>query len=65
MKVKRAFKWVRVFSTDPEPVDIPAGAPVEYRGIFYVKPEFFADNAILKHDATFYGCRVDSDNVEE
>jgi hypothetical protein len=68
MKVKNDFKWVRVFSADPLPVNIPAGAPVEYHkanNCFYVCPSFFKDDVILKHDAAYYGCRVPSDNVEE
>jgi hypothetical protein len=67
MKVQYAFKWIRNFSADPDPIEIPAGAPVEYsfkNKQHYIKPEFFKANSILYHDATHYGCRVDEDNVE-
>jgi hypothetical protein len=43
---------------------IPAGAPVEYSDnnkCYYVRPSNFT--GILKHDATYHGCRVASDNV--
>jgi hypothetical protein len=67
MKVKYAFKWIRNFSADSDPIEIPAGAPVEYsfkNKQHYVRPEFFSKSPILHHDATHYGCRVDEDNIE-
>jgi len=66
VKTKSAFKWIRTCSADPLPVEIPAGAPVEYsKKTYWVVPSFFKDNAILRHDAKYYGCRVEPDNVEK
>ena len=67
MKVKNAFKWGRSYSAIPGPIDIPAGAPVEWNEknkCFYVIPSYFDGNGILKHDAVHYWCRVEPDNVE-
>jgi hypothetical protein len=66
LKVKNAFEWHRPYSAIPGPITIPAGAPVEWNEKnkwFYVKPSFF--NGIVRHDAIYYGCRVDNNNVEE
>ena len=66
MKTKKEFTWNRSCSCLPRnqaKVVIPAGAPVEERdGQFYVCPSFFSD-AIVRHDAIHYGCRVKADNV--
>jgi len=65
MKVKTAFKWVRVFSAGPA-ITVPAGAPVEWNPKnkqHYVVPSFFPEP--LRNDADLYGCRVQADNVEE
>jgi len=67
MKVKKAFNWERNFSAGG-PVLIPSGAPVETqqkqgKTYYYVVPSYFS--GILEHDATYYGCRVDPENVEE
>jgi hypothetical protein len=69
MKVKNAFQWYRSYSASPEPVEIPAGAPVEYNKKnkqHYVKPSFFKEQGQLVEadDATYYGCRVARDNIE-
>jgi len=64
MSVKAAFQWNRSCSCIPGAIDIPAGAPVEQKaGGYYVSPSFF-DDAIVKHDAVHYGCRVDPNNVD-
>ena len=65
MKVKTAFRWIRVFSAGPA-VEVPAGAPVEWdpkNKQHFVVPSFFS--GILRSDADIYGCRVNVDNVEE
>jgi hypothetical protein len=69
MKVKNAFQWHRGYSAIPGPVEVPAGAPVEFNkknNQHYVKPGFFRNQGMLieAHDATYHGCPVASDNVE-
>lgn len=68
MKTKREFTWNRGCSCLPRDQAkevIPAGAPVQERhGQFYVCPSFFSD-IIVRHDATYYGCWVNPDNVEK
>lgn len=66
MTVKNAFQWIRNFSAGG-PIDIPAGAPVEWHAenkAYYVQPAFFS-GAIERHDAVHYGCRVEPDNVNQ
>lgn len=64
-RVKQAFQWRRSFSAMPQPVEIPAGAPVELsQGAYWVQPVHFGDE-ILRHDAAYHGCPVTPDNVEE
>ena len=71
MRTKRAFVWTRTCSCLPPEftkVIIPSGAPVQYNEdnkAYYIEPGFFKNDAIVLHDATYYGCRVDPDNVEE
>jgi hypothetical protein len=65
MKTKNSFIWERVFSSTG-PVTIAAGAPVKYSKeckCYFVQPSFFSEDSILKHDATYHGCRVDLQNV--
>jgi len=66
MKVKRAFLWHRTCSCIPGPINIAAGAPVEFRAIndgeYWVDPSYFTDS-IIKHDSVHYGCRVAPNNV--
>jgi len=64
MKTKNAFSWNRGFSAIPGAITIPTGAPVEKRdGDYFIVPSFFR-GAIERHDATYYGCRVKPENVE-
>lgn len=64
MKVKKAFVWNRTCSCIPGGIEIPAGAPVGIQNKeYWVHPNFFQD-AIVKHDAIHYGCRVAPDNVD-
>jgi hypothetical protein len=67
-KVKYSFIWRRACSALPPPlalVEVPAGAAVHKQGSeWYVSPSVFDDD-IVKHDATYYGCRVAPDNVTE
>lgn len=57
MRVKRAFTW--------KGVQVNVGAPIEKaNGTYFVKPSYFEKNSIAQHDATYYGCRVQPDNVE-
>jgi len=69
MKTKHAFIWPRGCSALPREhaqVEVPAGAPVQYNKAnqaYYVLPGFFKD-AIVRHDATYYGCEVKPNNVE-
>lgn len=65
--VKESFGWNRNFSAFNDTITIEAGAPVELNsnGEFYVKPEYFANDDILKHDADTHGCIVDPNNVEK
>ena len=66
MKIKNAFQWHRQQSAIPGPIEIPAGAPVEYTaGVYWVEPSFFPKDSIQQHDALHYGCRVDPDNVDQ
>jgi hypothetical protein len=63
MKVKNEFEWNRTNSTLVGPIKIPAETPVELKnGTYFVKPDFFQDD-IMKHDATYFGCPVQNDNV--
>ena len=65
-KTKREFEWNRSYSAIPGAILIPAGAPVvQTYGIYYVSSGFFLPDKILQHDATYYGCHVNKDNVEE
>lgn len=72
LRTKRVITWNRSYSAIPGPIVIPAGAPV-IQGpaadgtpdLYWVKPAFFKDDALVRHDATTHGCRVDPDNVEE
>lgn len=67
MRVKTSFQWHRNFSAGG-PVKVEAGAPVEWHvknKCFYVKPNYFEPDSILRHDAVHYGCRVRPDNVEK
>jgi hypothetical protein len=69
MKVKNEFVWPRGCSCLPREhaqVIIPSGAPVKetYPGDFFVNPSFFKEDAIVRHDATYHGCRVKPENVE-
>jgi hypothetical protein len=64
--VKKAFNWHRAYSCIPGAIEIPAGAPVRKGGQnFWLDPSFFGSKLIEKHDATYYGCLVSPDNVEE
>jgi len=64
LRVKATFNWVRLFSALPEPIQIPAGAPVEEKGRqYWVRPSHFKGDETLHHDAVYYGCPVDPDNV--
>jgi hypothetical protein len=71
LKVKEPFIWPRGCSCLPREsaqVLIPAGAPVGWNKKnqqHYVKPSFFKDDAIVRHDAVYYGCRVNPNNVVE
>jgi hypothetical protein len=66
MRVKKAFEWNRTYSAIPGGITIPAGTEVELRmGTYFVHPLFFDSKSIEYHDAYYYGCRVDRDNVEE
>jgi hypothetical protein len=65
MKVKSEFDWNRSNSALVGAVKIPAAAPVELRnGTYFVQPDFFTDDT-MKHDATYYGCPVNPNNVVE
>lgn len=65
--VKESFEWHRTCSCIPNnSITVEAGAPVHIvHGDYYVHPEYFNGHAIEKHDATFYGCYVSPNNVEE
>jgi hypothetical protein len=67
MRVKNAFQWHRNYSASPQPIEIPAGAPVHKweGGRYYVDVSFFKGMPIEAHDAEYYGCPVAADNVEE
>ena len=66
--VKNSFIWRRLCSCLNQPyslVDVPAGARVEQSGgELFVSPDTFEDD-IVRHDATYYGCRVSPDNITE
>jgi hypothetical protein len=68
LSVKRDFTWPRSFASGPasvREVKIKAGAPVEKRnGDYFVAPSYFNGDSLLKHDATYYGCRVAKDNID-
>lgn len=68
LSVKRDFIWPRSFASGPasmREVKIKAGAPVEKKnGDYFVAPSYFSGDSILKHDATYYGCRVSKENVD-
>jgi hypothetical protein len=67
MRVKKAFLWKRTFACIPDAVPIPAGVVVDWHNrnkCYYVRPQFFINDGIVLHDATYYGCRVAPDNVE-
>jgi pyruvate formate-lyase activating enzyme-like uncharacterized protein len=75
MKVKNNFTWHRGFSAVPDGIEIKAGAPVEWNEknkCYYVCPSYFKPvvvhgksfKSIEQDDAEYYGCRVDSKNVE-
>jgi hypothetical protein len=64
MKTKKAFEWARGYSAIPGTITIPAGAPVEKRnGDYFITPARFPEGSILRHDATYYGCRVQPENI--
>lgn len=66
MKTKREIKWRRVFSAIPGDITIPAGSPVVKEGTsFWVNSNIFKGKPIERHDAIYYGIRVDPDNVEK
>ena len=67
MKTKNSFIWERNFSAIGA-IEIPAGAPVQWHErnkCFYVDPDFFEKDSILRHDAIHYGCQVSKDNITE
>lgn len=68
LKTRHAFKWYRNFSAFPEPIEVEADAPVIFypsHRCFYVNTSYFGhpSHNILAHDAKYYGCRVDPENV--
>lgn len=67
MKTKNSFVWERHFtghSVALAGIEIPAGAKVEKKdGVFYVVPSFFKAGTIEHHDAVYYGCKVNPENV--
>ena len=66
-KTKRDFEWNRSYSAIPGSIHIPAGTSVNRTsdGRYFISSNFFLPDKILQHDATYYGCHVDKDNVEE
>lgn len=66
--VKAPFAWKHGIAMADK---VPAGAPIEVVDAgtiherFYVKPSFFPVGSFARHDATYYGCRVVRENVEE
>jgi hypothetical protein len=63
LKTKDSFVWKRSFSVVKK-VSVEAGVAVEWhakKGCYFVSPDYFS--GILKHDAEYYGCRVDRMNV--
>ena len=65
MKVKNDFEWHNTFSVIAESIIIKAGAPVQKSANeYFVHPRYFPVDSIARHDAMYYGCRVQPDNVE-
>lgn len=64
MSVKEIFDWHRSYSALREGITIPAGASVQEidEGLF-VDPTFFPPGSIERHDAIYYGCPVNIDNI--
>jgi len=61
-KTKADFTWKHGVAMEDE---IPAGTSVELQGgVFFVRPSYFPAFSISRHDATYYGCRVNPENVE-
>lgn len=67
MKTKNAFTWKHGISLwDVVPAGSPvhcidAGTPHER---YYVNVSVFPRNSMAAHDATYYGCGVDKENIE-
>ncbi len=63
-KTLREFKWIRLYSSIPGSIIIPAGTEVELiEDQYFVKPCVFPEKSIERNDATTYGCRIDANNV--
>lgn len=65
--VKTAFEFTFGPACGSYSVTIPSGAPVQWHEenrCYYVNPSHFADNGFVKHDATYYGVKVKSENVQ-
>ena len=63
-KTLREFNWIRLYSAIPGGIIIPGGTEVELiEDQYFVKPCFFPKNSVERHDAEYYGCRIDKNNV--
>ena len=65
VRVKKQFEWHQNYSAI-KPIIVPAGVTAHFSkkcDCYFVDPHNFPEGSIERHDATYYGCRVDWDNV--
>jgi hypothetical protein len=67
MQTKRELSFSRPYSSVPTSIStitVRAGAPVEFiKKRYWIKPNYFGKNLMLKHDATYYGFEVQKEDV--
>lgn len=64
MKTNKLLYWK--CSQSAIPIEIPNGAILEQiGGVFYISPSNFKSGSIEKHDATYYGIKLEDCKEEE
>ena len=65
MKVKKSFTWG--VSASKLVYNCPAGATAHFNkkcNCWFVDPQTWNSGSFERHDAIYYGCRVEEDNLE-